>query len=605
MKKLLPLSILSTITLMAVSCGGNSSSIDNNSSLPACNEDNKVHIVILTGQSGARGKAKNTDLTEDQKDPNYDVDIMADGLTMPQLANIPSSIKDGIELTEVQPGFGDSTGEFGPELGMGENLASLFPKGNEDRKSVIVKYTACGSTFTDHWYSTSMLNDSTISSKLNKEQIRTIKDQQTGPLTNNLFQLIDETIDQLSSEGYESVIDGAVFVHGEQDAKFDDNMDIYEKALEYFAKDLRSYVGNDNMPFVITEALTNSAKYSNKLREIQKNVASKNENNLFVETSDLYTNTFEPWHFGAESNFILGNRAIAELATYNDTRTISEVLTQSITVPLNVDVNLPTYISAKYSNDYEGLSKIKYTSSYDKTKLGEQTVNYVVDSKCGNPYQGSMTINVSNDPYVDGITNEYSSYKTNKLGDKGNIFVRKGEKGLFVSGDIDDKDIWTDGEAWNIKDMGQSTKNDDFRIYLTTSDVASRYTICLSAANLLRVYDKGVSLTDATPAKNLYQLKKITDFKYHVTTKGLANVPEGNKSNGLSFELYLSYNDLGITNPDDIKLCFAYNDISNPENIAQDDETKTRPANNVYLMKGNSDSYELDINNYFAISELI
>ena len=64
MKKLLPLSILSTITLMAVSCGGNSSSIDNNSSLPACNEDNKVHIVILTGQSGARGKAKNTDLTE-------------------------------------------------------------------------------------------------------------------------------------------------------------------------------------------------------------------------------------------------------------------------------------------------------------------------------------------------------------------------------------------------------------------------------------------------------------------------------------------------------------------------------------------------------------
>ena len=173
------------------------------------------------------------------------------------------------------------------------------------------------------------------------------------------------------------------------------------------------------------------------------------------------------------------------------------------------------------------------------------------------------------------------------------------------SGDIDDKDIWTDGEAWNIKDMGQSTKNDDFRIYLTTSDVASRYTICLSAANLLRVYNKGISLTDATPAKNLYQLKKITDFKYHVTTKGLANVPEGNKSNGLSFELYLSYGDLGITNPDDIKLCFAYNDISNPENIAQDDETKTRPANNVYLMKGNTDSYELDINNYFAISELI
>ena len=41
----------------------------------------------------------------------------------------------------------------------------------------------------------------------------------------------------LESEGYEVVIDGCAFVHGEQDTKYDENMALYEAALEYFVKD--------------------------------------------------------------------------------------------------------------------------------------------------------------------------------------------------------------------------------------------------------------------------------------------------------------------------------------------------------------------------------
>ena len=80
---------LSTLLLLA-SCGGGGTSItpttsvDPVTSSPSVTtsmnvpeEDNKVHLIILTGQSGARGKALNSHLTEEQKETNDEVDIMA------------------------------------------------------------------------------------------------------------------------------------------------------------------------------------------------------------------------------------------------------------------------------------------------------------------------------------------------------------------------------------------------------------------------------------------------------------------------------------------------------------------------------------------------
>jgi hypothetical protein len=39
----------------------------------------KVGLVVLAGQSGARGKALVSDLDEEYKEINVDVDILADG----------------------------------------------------------------------------------------------------------------------------------------------------------------------------------------------------------------------------------------------------------------------------------------------------------------------------------------------------------------------------------------------------------------------------------------------------------------------------------------------------------------------------------------------
>lgn len=590
---------LSTLLLLASCGGGGASSSSTPTTINVPPEDNKVHLIILTGQSGARGKAVNSDLLDEQKEINDEVDIMADGLTMPALSKIPETIPSRVEISELKPGYGDSGNEFGPELGMGETMRSRYLKDGDLRKSVIVKYTACGSTFTDHWYSESLLADEELSSKLNLAQVRTNEKtkKQTGPLTNNLYQLIDATIQQLSDEGFESVIDGAVFLHGEQDAKFDVNMEIYEKALEYFIQDLRSYVNNETLPFVISEALTNSAKYSNRLREIQKTVADRVDNATFVSNEGLYTNTFEPWHFGAQSNMELGNRLAAEVISHYDYRKVKTFEDKTITVPQGVKVSLPKYIKATFENDMEGMIKIAYTSDYDETKLGEQTVSFKATTVYGD-FNGTLKVIVNNEPYIDGQLTEYANMKKHTVDGIGDIYVAQGKEGLYIAAKVNDNDLWTDGEAWSVGDMGQKGLNDDFRIFVaSTDDAENRVTICLSAANLLRVYEAGTTLEDkGLEKKNLVYQDSLEDYRYRVTTKGLTNVEEGGASNGFDLELYISYSDLGI-DPEDMFLCFDYN------NITKTSGTKT--ATDHYFSKTNQANSELDIANYFSLTELI
>ena len=72
-KKLLTLLVLLGVGISTVGCGNKNNSTptqssSSSSSAEVCTteEDNKVHLVLLTGQSGARGKALNGDLSEEE-----------------------------------------------------------------------------------------------------------------------------------------------------------------------------------------------------------------------------------------------------------------------------------------------------------------------------------------------------------------------------------------------------------------------------------------------------------------------------------------------------------------------------------------------------------
>ena len=589
MKKLLSILLVCFLILPLVGCP----------SEPPHVVREKVSLVVLAGQSGARGKALVSDLDEEYKEINVDVDILADGLPMGELVNIPG-INEDVYFEALEPGYGDYPSEFGPEIGMGQTLASANPKFDEDYKTVIVKYTASGSTFTDHWYSSSAIADDSVAAYLNFDQVAVTENgKETGPLTSNLYALVEKAIFELNELGYDVVIEGLAFVHGEQDAKFDENMAIYEKALTYFINDFREYFNDHDMPVVITEALTNSAKYSNELREIQSNVCEKLDRVSLVKTSDLYTNEFEPWHFGAESNIVLGNRIAADIISHYERRDIESIEEEIINVPYGVNVELPQYVKASFTNYYSGYVKVEEYSSYDCNKLGVQDVAFKAKTAKG-VKEFTLKVNVSDKvAYVDGKLDEYANAAKNLLPNSlGELYIIKGESGLYIAANINDSEIWTDGENWHRGDMGQKGNNDDFRIYITEGEASERTTLCLSAANLLRVYGKGLSLDSndiSLEYGNMVTNKKISDYEFHVTTNGLVNCGE---SNGLSLELYISYKDLGINDPDNINLCFNYNNVSSVNGV--------KSAVDNYLVNSDvTENAEESIDSYFSINDLI
>lgn len=606
MNKKMKAALLPLLSLTLLACGKTSDTnkettkpteTTNETTRPAPVEDDKIHIIVLAGQSGARGKAHNSDLSDEDKEENYEVDILQSGMTMPQLVNIPET-PGNASLIPVKPGLGDSANEFGPEIGMGKIMATRFPKDGATRKSVIVKYTACGSTFTDHWYSKSAIEDDAISSKLEMRQIREDKNgNATGPLTNNLYQLVDQSIETIKSEGYEPVIDGVVFCHGEQDSKFEKNMSIYETALKDFIKDFRDYYDMSSLPFVVTEAGTNASRYCNKLREIQKRVATEDKNCSFVSTSDLYSNTFEPWHFGAESNIILGQRMAEEIIALNDNRKIESFnLEESYPLPLNGEGKLPEYLSANFSNGTTGMVKVTYPDGVDDKSLGEKQVKVKASTNWGD-FTAMMNVKVNNDPFIDGKTKDWTT-KLHAINDKASVGFYTAENGLYVRGEIKDNEIYSDGEAWESGDMGQMANNDDLRIYFTTTDSKNAYAAFLSSDNLLRLYDSGT--TNYIPSNNLYYKKIVTGCKSKVITTGEVNVPKGGKDcTGMMMELFIPYEELGISDPSSLKILAGYSDISKADEASKKTETVS------YFNNLSGAGVEKQDSFYVALSELI
>ena len=193
------------------------------------------------------------------------------------------------------------------------------------------------------------------------------------------------------------------------------------------------------------------------------------------------------------------------------------------------------------------------------------------------------------------MLNEYSAAKKNLLpGGLGEVYVVKGDEGLYIAARINDAEIWTDGENWHRGDMGQKDNNDDFRIYITDSVAENRITLCLSAANLLRIYGDGIALSDddvTLEFGNMVYKKLVNGCKYHVTTEGTVN---GGESEGMCLELYISYAELGM-DADEIKLCFNYS------NVSSDSGEKSSKDN--YLTETAGD--EEDDASYFEIGQLV
>lgn len=536
-------------------------------------DDDKVHIIVLAGQSGARGKGDKSELTADQSITNEDVVLYQDGHTMAYIDTEMTDPVEGSLETFCKPGYGDSSSEIGPEVGIAETFRSRYHD-EDNYKAVIVKYTVCGTDFPNHWYSNSMVEDSEIGPTLNQDarHLRNFEDKKVGPLTYDLYTLLTNCIEDLHEEGLEAVIDGLAWVHGEMDAQNIDYIANYQESLGYFIQDFRTQFG-EAIPVVITGVLTNAAGYRPLLKAAQEEVANTMSGVTLIDSDNLYSNSFEPWHYSAQSNMVLGNEIAAELLAPLDNRNIVSLNLEEETfvVPHGYEVELPKYLPFTYDEDLTGMSKVRYLASYDKDTLGKQNIPYVVENINGVIYEGELEVEVKDVPYVDGRI-ETALYKEFEQDQDENLklYYAKDENGVYFAGQITDDHVWSDSEQWRTGDMGQKDRNDDIRIFLTGSDVESRITVCLSAANMYRVYSKGRSM-NTSPAvlqvDNLFYRRQLENPDYRVFINGIAN-DSSIESTGWDFEFFISYSDLDVDDASELMFCVLHSDIQNPNNIS-------------------------------------
>lgn len=628
------LSFLFLVSGMLIGCGGGGeTSLTPTSSEPATSQegttseettvepsseevpvnDNKVHLIVLAGQSGARGKGDKTELTADQSMTNEDVYIYEDGHTMAYIEGNMDSEPEGDLDSPCKPGYGDSVNEIGPEVGIAETFRSRYHD-EDDYKAIIVKYTVCGTDFPNHWYSDSMVNDAVIGPTLNKDarHLRTFGDKQMGPLTRDLYQLLTNCIADLEADNLEVEIDGFAWVHGEMDAQNHDYVANYEKSLEYFINDFRDQFGED-IPVVVTSVLTNAAGYRNELLEAQYNVSEKLEGVTLLNTDNLYANSFEPWHFSAQSNMILGNEIAAEFLERKDNRVIQSLNLNEdniIDVPYGYTVTLPQYLPFIYEDDFTGMSKVHYVDIYNMDTLGLQELNFEVRNINGVIYEGKLKVNVCYNPFIDGHVTEADLW--NKIEQNNDelleLYYALDENGVYLAGVIQDQNIWSDSEQWKIGDMGQKDRNDDVRFFITGSDVEHRVTACISAANMFRIYKEGRSMNEAVAnlqLDNFFYRRTYNDIDYRATIHGTAN-DNTIESYCWEFELFISYEDLGIAkNAESFKLLVLHSDINNPDNISGKTTTPrtggTGAETYICAQASEETYYEEDINTYLTI----
>ncbi len=141
-------------------------------------------------------------------------------------------------------------------------------------------------------------------------------------------------------------------------------------------------------------------------------------------------------------------------------------------------------------------------------------------------------------------------------------------------------------------------------IFLTdTGDAKNRFTVAVSSAGLLRVYDQGVSLSNSDSvlaSNNLYFHKLVSNFDYRVITRGTVN---GGVCTGLDFEVYIPFEDLGLDG-DALKLCFKYSNVTGTINGGVVTKTET-PEYLIASSRSQSEAAEESIAHYFSLADLI
>lgn len=249
-----------------------------------------VRVFILAGQSNMSGcdDVRNVDpiwqvpldrhmFYWDDQDPNPGFMALQTGSSTASCAN-------------VAPEF-----YFGPELAFGERVAELYPHD----QIAIIKYAVGGTTLYVDW--TTPDNEF----------------PEGGPMWNQLLDTITASLGELTSQGHEYTIEGFLWMQGESDGDRRYQARAYDDKLIDFISEIRLFLGEPEMPFVLGRVRNAGQPYIEDVRLAQVTVADADPFACWFDTDDI---AFLPdgIHYDEEGMLTLGQRFADRLYVFLD-----------------------------------------------------------------------------------------------------------------------------------------------------------------------------------------------------------------------------------------------------------------------------------------------
>ena len=264
--------LISIFLLLGLSSCKNSSSSSyastssSTTSIKQEEKNNSIDVIILTGQSNAEGHTWNNELFK-----NIDKDQAKQYIDGYDKIKIRFNCNNGLnyckDFQNVKLGYGLSTNQFGPEIGMAEYINNVSEFLNND--VYIIKYAVGGTSLYSDWRSPS-------SSTSNIP---------TGRLYTNLINYIDESINLLKEQNFIPTIKTICFMQGESDST-SIGSSVYEELEDNFIKDIKNHIEatQDEIVQFVDAGISDCPNWS----QYYKIINQAKKNNVLKDSSNRY-----------------------------------------------------------------------------------------------------------------------------------------------------------------------------------------------------------------------------------------------------------------------------------------------------------------------------
>ena len=265
-------------------------------------EPKPVDVVLISGQSNAVGCTRASAIKDWNNGTtkfyqyvegfpeiqiafdSWTKDIQSDGSPIFYSQN---KSKDDT-FFKVMLGQGNSTSNFGPEIGIAEELHEKYAN-----KLFLIKYACGASNLKDDWT------------------------KRDSPMYGRFINYVKKQMQNLKDMGYAPTIKAFCWMQGEGDP-YDGYYQVYYDNLKEFVTnvrtDLKELAGNKDMPFV-DAGINNSPQwqYYRQVNAAKQQFAEESDINFYIDTIEagLHTNQepkgdIDTAHYDSESQLLLG-----------------------------------------------------------------------------------------------------------------------------------------------------------------------------------------------------------------------------------------------------------------------------------------------------------